>query len=117
MKHFVFFNLGETSLRFAELFINILNEMQAFENMKLIQIDKFNKATDFEKESIELDPIKIFAKAVENCKPLLKLEKISRGGVLYQVILFGGFYCINGLPWHLFMDCNFACCSTHNVKC
>lgn len=65
--------------------------------MKLIQIDKFNKASDFEKDSIELDPFKIFAKAVENCKPLLKIEKISRGGVLYQVIFFDGFSFMNGL--------------------
>ncbi|ESN94230.1 hypothetical protein HELRODRAFT_69008, partial [Helobdella robusta] len=59
---------------------------KTFENVKLTQIERFNKAqTDFEKESIELNPVNIFNKAINNCKPLLNIKKIKRGGVMYQV--------------------------------
>jgi len=54
----------------------------------LTQIEKFHKATtDFERESLELDPKKVLQQAVDNCKPLLVMKKIFRGGVVYQVFL------------------------------
>ncbi len=56
------------------------------ENIKLIQIEKWHKAkSDEEREMIELDPKKIFHKALENCKPLLITQKVKRGGVIYTV--------------------------------
>jgi len=59
---------------------------QTFRNLKLMQLEKYHRAsTDFERESIEIDPRKILHQAVENCKPLLVLQKVKRGGVLYQV--------------------------------
>jgi len=59
---------------------------QTLENIKLAQIEKFHKAkSDFERESIEIDPTKIIHHAVDNCKPLLVTKKVHRGGVIYQV--------------------------------
>ena len=59
---------------------------KTFENLKLIQIEKYHKSeNDFERESIELDPKKILYQAIENCKPLLITQRVRRGGVMYQV--------------------------------
>jgi small subunit ribosomal protein S7 len=59
---------------------------RAFENIKLIQLEKYHKATtDFERESVEINPHKIFHQAVDNCRPLLVLQGVVRGGVKYQV--------------------------------
>ena len=53
----------------------------------MTQIEKFHKAkTDFERESIELNPVKILYHAVDNCKPLVVTKPLHRGGVLYQVL-------------------------------
>lgn len=50
------------------------------------QVEKWNKETDEKKRAeIETDPQKIFLGAVENCKPLLKLTPIKKGGITYQV--------------------------------
>lgn len=59
---------------------------QAFENIKRMQLEKYHKCQDnVDKEKIELDPREIFHKAVDNCKPVLSLTPIKRGGVRYQV--------------------------------
>ncbi|CAG9857093.1 unnamed protein product [Phyllotreta striolata] len=57
-----------------------------FENIKRMQIEKYHKTTGEEnKAKIDLDPKSIFHKAIENCKPVLMLTPIKRGGVRYQV--------------------------------
>ncbi|XP_063904538.1 small ribosomal subunit protein uS7m [Zophobas morio] len=59
---------------------------KAFENIKRIQLEKYHKCDDEEKKAkIELAPRVIFHQAVENCKPILALTPIKRGGVRYQV--------------------------------
>lgn len=58
---------------------------KAFEKVKRIQIEKYHKSPPEQKDKIELNPRKIFYDAVENCKPLLHLTPIKRGGVRYQV--------------------------------
>ncbi|KAF2900932.1 hypothetical protein ILUMI_05255 [Ignelater luminosus] len=59
---------------------------KSLENIKRIQLEKYHKAkTEEEKQNIELNPKVIFHKAVENCKPLLQLTPVKRGGVTYQV--------------------------------
>lgn len=59
---------------------------KTFENIKRIQLEKYNKETDLAvKEEIVTDPVVIFHRAVENCKPALKLIPIKRGGSTYQV--------------------------------
>jgi len=59
---------------------------KTFEKIKILQLEKFNKETDLEKKAlIIIDPIVIFKKAVDNCKPILKLTAVKRGGSYYQV--------------------------------
>ncbi|XP_075230862.1 mitochondrial ribosomal protein S7 [Lycorma delicatula] len=59
---------------------------KAFENVKRFQLEKYNSETDpLVKESIVIDPLVIFHKAVENSKPALKLTPVKRGGSTYQV--------------------------------
>lgn len=59
---------------------------KCFENIKRIQLERYNLATTpEEKEKIETNPVKIFHEAVENCRPLLQLTPIKRGGQRYQV--------------------------------
>ncbi|RZC33713.1 28S ribosomal protein S7, mitochondrial, partial [Asbolus verrucosus] len=59
---------------------------RAFENIKRIQLEKYHKcASEEDKQKIELNPRVIFHQAVENCKPILNLTPIKRGGVRYQV--------------------------------
>lgn len=56
-----------------------------FENIKRIQLERYNLAEGEEKTTIDTDPLKIFLKAVENSRPLLNLTPVKRGGVKYQV--------------------------------
>lgn len=59
---------------------------KTFEEIKKIQIQKWNKAdTEEEKASIECNPLVIFHQAVERGRPVLQLIPIKRGGVKYQV--------------------------------
>ncbi|KAL1130663.1 hypothetical protein AAG570_011905, partial [Ranatra chinensis] len=59
---------------------------KTFETVKRIQVQSYNKETNPElKLQIELDPKKIFYSAVENCKPILQVTPIKRGGATYQV--------------------------------
>ena len=65
---------------------NIL--LQTFEHIKLIQLEKYHKAsTEEERNAIELDPMKVFHEAIENCKPLLITQRTRRGGITYTVSL------------------------------
>lgn len=79
-----------------ELFINHIMEMgkkelarslveKAFLNIKRRQLERYHLADEEEKPSIELNPREIFHQAVENCRPVLRLMPISRGGQIYQV--------------------------------
>lgn len=58
---------------------------KGFENIKRIQLERYNLAEPEEKENIETNPLKILHQAVENCRPLLQLTPIKRGGSTYQV--------------------------------
>lgn len=50
------------------------------------QIENYHKATtDAEKAMVVTDPLKVFHGAVENCKPLLILKTIVKGGSGYRV--------------------------------
>lgn len=60
---------------------------KTLENIKRLQLEKYHKCLDEEvTKSIELNPKVIVHKAIENCKPILDLTPIKRGGVRYQVI-------------------------------
>ena len=56
-----------------------------YEKIKRTQLEKYHKADDEVKQTIELSPRKILHSAVENCTPVLYLEGIKRGGIKYQV--------------------------------
>uniref|UniRef100_A0A0K0FZZ2 Small ribosomal subunit protein uS7m n=1 Tax=Strongyloides venezuelensis TaxID=75913 RepID=A0A0K0FZZ2_STRVS len=59
--------------------------LEAIEIVKRRQYKAWIKASDKEKETIELNPFVIAEKAINNCRPLLKLVPITRGGITYQV--------------------------------
>ncbi|XP_033213990.1 28S ribosomal protein S7, mitochondrial isoform X2 [Belonocnema kinseyi] len=67
--------------------ISARNVMRAaFAHIKRTQIEKYNTAkTEKEQMEIELDPVIILHRAVENTTPVLELVKLRRGGVHYQV--------------------------------
>lgn len=59
---------------------------KCFRSIKRMQIELYNKAeTQEEKDEIELDPISVLHKAVENSSPALETVKMRRGGVKYDV--------------------------------
>lgn len=59
---------------------------QCMRRVKLKQLQKYKEAkTDEERSQIELNPMVIFHKAIENSKPLFLLFPIQRGGIKYQV--------------------------------
>lgn len=53
--------------------------------VKRRQVEKFHRAPTAEKEEIECNPYAIFHQAIENCKPIIGLANVQRGGRNYQV--------------------------------
>lgn len=58
---------------------------KGFENIKRIQLERYNLADGDEKLKIETNPLRVLQMAVENSRPLLQLTPIKRGGSTYQV--------------------------------
>ncbi|KAF3700255.1 28S ribosomal protein S7, mitochondrial [Channa argus] len=58
---------------------------QTLENIKRKQVEKYHKAPQAKKEEIECNPHTIFHQALENCKPVVGLASIQKGGKFYQV--------------------------------
>lgn len=59
---------------------------KGFINIKRIQLERYHLATtDEERESIELNPRILLHQAIENCRPLMKLVSVKRGGTAYRV--------------------------------
>uniref|UniRef100_A0A182JVL6 Small ribosomal subunit protein uS7m n=1 Tax=Anopheles christyi TaxID=43041 RepID=A0A182JVL6_9DIPT len=59
---------------------------KGFENIKRLQLERYHLSeSEEEKAKLELNPRKLLHQAVENCRPLLQLTPIKRGGVRYQV--------------------------------
>ncbi|XP_033945443.1 small ribosomal subunit protein uS7m [Pseudochaenichthys georgianus] len=58
---------------------------KTLENIKRKQVDKYHKAPEGKKEEIECNPYAIFHQALENCKPVVGLASIQKGGKFYQV--------------------------------
>lgn len=58
---------------------------KSLENIKRIQLERYNLAEPEEREKIELNPVAILHKAIENCRPILILTPVKRGGSKYQV--------------------------------
>ncbi|NP_001354999.1 mitochondrial ribosomal protein S7 S homeolog [Xenopus laevis] len=58
---------------------------QTLEQIKRTQLEKYYKAPEEEKASIECNPYIIFHQALHNCQPIIGLTSILRGGKSYQV--------------------------------
>ncbi|KAJ8404238.1 hypothetical protein AAFF_G00340110 [Aldrovandia affinis] len=58
---------------------------QTLENIKRKQVEKYHKAPDAKKMEIECNPYAIFNRALENCKPVIGLTTVQKGGKNYQV--------------------------------
>lgn len=59
---------------------------KGFLNIKRVQLERYHLAkTDEERESIELNPRVLLHEAIENCRPLMRLVKVKRGGTNYKV--------------------------------
>ncbi|XP_022608060.1 28S ribosomal protein S7, mitochondrial [Seriola dumerili] len=58
---------------------------QTLENIKRKQVEKYHKAPEGEKDKIECNPYTIFHQALDNCKPVVGLASIQKGGKFYQV--------------------------------
>ena len=67
------------------LFYTSIYYFQAFEYIKLVQLQQYHKAPEDARDDIELDPLKIFHQAIDNCKPVLQTQNTMRGGMLYTV--------------------------------
>uniref|UniRef100_A0A3P9HCR2 Small ribosomal subunit protein uS7m n=1 Tax=Oryzias latipes TaxID=8090 RepID=A0A3P9HCR2_ORYLA len=58
---------------------------QTLENIKRKQVEKYHKSPAGKKGEIECNPYTIFHTALENCKPVVGLASIQKGGKSYQV--------------------------------
>ncbi|KZC07329.1 28S ribosomal protein S7, mitochondrial [Dufourea novaeangliae] len=58
---------------------------KTFENIKVMQLEHYNKSSPEQKQYIELNPKVILERAIQNCTPILQLKKIKKGGITYQV--------------------------------
>jgi small subunit ribosomal protein S7 len=65
----------------AEKFINSM----MWDGKKAVAQSIFYHALDVIKQRTEDDPLKVFKKAVENCKPVLEVKTRRVGGANYQV--------------------------------
>ncbi|TRY96436.1 hypothetical protein DNTS_021462 [Danionella cerebrum] len=58
---------------------------KALESIKRRQVEKYNRSPAEKRGEIECNPYTIFHQAIENCKPILGLTTITKGGRNYQV--------------------------------
>ena len=65
----------------AEKFVNTM----MWDGKKAISQKIFYAAMDMIKERTQDDPLKLFKKAIENCRPLLEVKTRRVGGANYQV--------------------------------
>ena len=54
----------------------------ALEMIKRRQHKLWRRASEEEKKNIELDPYVIVEKAITNCRPLMKIQGVTRGIIL-----------------------------------
>ncbi|CAJ1076564.1 S ribosomal protein S7%2C mitochondrial isoform X2 [Xyrichtys novacula] len=55
------------------------------ESIKRKQVEKYHKAPEGKREEIECNPYAIFHQAMDNCKPIVGMASIQKGGKYYQV--------------------------------
>jgi len=59
--------------------------LETFRRIKEIQLKKFYAAAPEKRDDIERNPAVIIKKAIENCRPVMQLEKVKVGSVTYHV--------------------------------
>lgn len=66
---------------------------KTFDRIKSFQLERYHKAkTTEEKDNIELDPLMVFHRALDNCIPILHLIPCRKGGITYQVTITENLY-------------------------
>ncbi|XP_016121051.1 28S ribosomal protein S7, mitochondrial-like [Sinocyclocheilus grahami] len=55
------------------------------ETMKRKQVEKYHRSPAAKRLEIECNPYTIFQQALENCKPIIGLASVQKGGKSYQV--------------------------------
>lgn len=84
--NFDLYKLERQFIRRGETLIAKKIVADALENIKAKQVRKYHLATDDEqRESIELNPIVIANQAINNCKPVMALKTVKKGGAAYRV--------------------------------
>ncbi|XP_026887686.2 28S ribosomal protein S7, mitochondrial [Electrophorus electricus] len=58
---------------------------QTLEAIKRKQVEKYHSGPAAEREGIECNPYAIFHQAIENCRPVIGLTSVQKGGRSYQV--------------------------------
>lgn len=66
-------------------YVSFFLSSETLENIKRKQLEKYHKAPENEKDTIECNPYVIFHQALKNCQPIIGLSSITRGGKTYQV--------------------------------
>eukprot|EP00092_Neocalanus_flemingeri_P039977 GFUD01043546.1.p1 GENE.GFUD01043546.1~~GFUD01043546.1.p1 ORF type:complete len:240 (-),score=83.95 GFUD01043546.1:852-1571(-) len=59
--------------------------LETFRRIKEIQLKKYYAAAPEKREDIEKNPAVIIKTAIENCRPVMQLEKVKVGSVTYHV--------------------------------
>ncbi|XP_061556727.1 small ribosomal subunit protein uS7m isoform X2 [Phycodurus eques] len=57
---------------------------ETLEHIKRKQVEKYHKAPEGKREEIECNPYTVFHTALDNCKPVVGLASIQKGGKFYQ---------------------------------
>ncbi|XP_016351205.1 28S ribosomal protein S7, mitochondrial [Sinocyclocheilus anshuiensis] len=58
---------------------------ETLETIKRKQVEKYHKSPAAKREEIECNPYTVFHQALENCKPIIGLASVQKGGKSYQV--------------------------------
>ena len=58
---------------------------ETFGLIKAIQLKRYYKASEANRENIIVDPQEILKRAIENAKPLMSIQKVKVGGMIYSV--------------------------------
>lgn len=59
--------------------------VQTLETIKRRQVEKYLKSPAAKRDEVECNPYAIFHQALENCKPIIGLASVQKGGKFYQV--------------------------------
>ena len=61
------------------------NSKFEFDYLQEIQLAKYYATPEEKRKDIELNPYNIMRVAIENCRPLMSLQKVKVGSVTYYV--------------------------------